>query len=416
MPTVEIIAVGSELLTPERMDTNSLWLTSQLNELGFEVTAKTIVGDQRQRLADAFRQAFASADVVVSTGGLGPTEDDVTRDAAAQALGLNQVHQESLWVELQARFARMGRVAPANNRRQALLLDGAESLPNPNGTAPGQWRGPQSALQKPLVLLPGPPRELKPMFLDYVVPRLRPLAGQNVLLRRTLKVFGLGESALDERLAPLYPHHPDVVVTTLFTALDLEVHLAASGPSQQACREQIGPLEEKMRQELGEYCYGEAQQSLAEVVGQLLLQRKATLVTAESLTGGLVAERITEVAGSSQYFLGGWVCYSEALKQQQLGISAGMLAEFGAVSAPVAEALAAQARTRSGADYALALSGYAGPSGGTADDPVGTVYVGLATPAGVEARRLQFSGDRELVRSRAAQTALDWLRRRLCQP
>ncbi|MBT9588204.1 competence/damage-inducible protein A [bacterium] len=411
MPKVEIIAVGSELLTPERMDTNSLWLTAQLNELGFEVSAKTIVGDQRERLSEAFRQAFEWADVVICTGGLGPTEDDVTRDSAAQALGISQVHHESLWVELQEKFARMGRVTPANNRRQALVLEGAESLPNPNGTAPGQWRDPQGPGQKPLVMLPGPPRELKPMFLNHVLERLRPLAGQNVLLRRILKVFGLGESALDERLAHLYPQHPEVVVTTLFTPLDLEVHLAASAPTPEGCLERIMPLEEKIRQELGQYCYGQGQQSLAEVVGQLLLERQATLVTAESLTGGLVAQRITEVAGSSQYFLGGWVCYSEAFKHQQLGVSWEMLREHGAVSEPVAYALAMNARQQSGADYALAFTGYAGPSGGTEQDPVGTVYLAVATPAGVETKRIQFPGDRELVRSRAAQAGLDWLRR-----
>lgn len=410
MPKVEIIAVGSELLTPERMDTNSLWLTAQLNALGFEVTAKTIVGDERQRLCTAFRQAFQSADLIVCTGGLGPTEDDVTRDAAAEALGVQQIYHEELWIELQEKFSRLGRVAPENNKRQAYLLEGSEALPNPNGTAPGQWR----AGARPLLMLPGPPRELKPMFLDHGLPRLKPLAGQVVLVRRNLKIFGLGESALDQLIAPVYLAHPQVVVTVLFTPLDLEVHLSATAASEAECLERIEPLMERLCQVLGPYHYGFGQQTLAEVVGDKLLRRGATLVTAESLTGGLVAERITEVAGSSRYFLGSWVCYSELLKQKQLGISAATLAQHSAVSAEVAEAMASAARELAGADYALALTGYAGPDGGTEQAPVGTVYLGLAGPDGpVESKRLKLPGDRELVRSRAAQSALDWLRRSL---
>jgi len=408
MPNVEIIAVGSELLTPERVDTNSLWLTAQLNELGFEVTAKSIIGDHRDRLTQAFRQAWASADVVISTGGLGPTEDDVTRDCAAEALGVALEPWDSLWEELKAKFARMGRPIPENNRRQSFVLQGGESLPNPNGTAPGQWFFRDGRI---FVLLPGPPRELKPMFSNHVVERLRPLAGANVLVRRTLKVYGLGESAMDEMLAPLYPQHPEVTVTTLFTPLDLEVHLLASGATAEVGMEKVAPLELAVREVLGLYVYGET--SLAEVVGQQLLAAGKTLVTAESLTGGLVAQRVTEVAGSSRYFLGSFVTYSEEMKHQMVGVPQGMLAQFSAVSAPVAEAMAAGARARSGADYALSLTGYAGPDGGTEEDPVGTAYLGLAGPNGVESKRVKFPGDRELVRSRCAQAALDWLRRAL---
>ncbi len=408
MPNVEIIAVGSELLTPERVDTNSLWLTAQLNELGFEVTAKSIIGDQRERLTQAFRQALASADVVISTGGLGPTEDDVTRDCAAEALGVPLEAWDSLWEDLKAKFARMGRPIPENNRRQSFVLQGGESLANPNGTAPGQWFFRDGRV---FVLLPGPPRELKPMFSNHVAERLRPLAGANVLVRRTLKVYGLGESAMDEMLAPLYPRHPEVTVTTLFTPLDLEVHLLASGATVELGLEKVAPLELAVRDVLGLYFYGET--SLAEVVGQQLLAAGKTLVTAESLTGGLVAQRVTEVAGSSRYFLGSFVTYSDEMKHQMVGVPEGMLAQFSAVSAPVVEAMAAGARARSGADYALSLTGYAGPDGGTEEDPVGTAYLGLAGPTGVESKRVRFPGDRELVRSRCAQAALDWLRRAL---
>lgn len=412
MASVEIIAVGSELLTPERVDTNSLWLTAQLNELGFEVTAKSIIGDHRERLTQAYRQALASADIVISTGGLGPTEDDVTRDCAAEALGVSLEHWESLWEDLQAKFARMGRPIPENNRRQAAVLVGAEALPNPNGTAPGQWLGRAGGA---LILLPGPPRELKPMFSQQVVPRLRPLAGENVLVRRTLKVYGLGESAMDEMIAPLYAQHPDVTVTTLFTPLDLEIHLLSSGATSEAGLARLAPLEAAIREVLGVAVYGEGSQTLAQVVGEMLQRAGRTLVTAESLTGGLVAERITESPGSSRYFLGSWVTYSEQFKHHLLGVPQEMLREFSAVSAPVAEAMAQGALKRSGADYALSLTGYAGPEGGTEENPVGTCYLGLASRHGVESKRVKFPGDRELIRSRCAQAALDWLRRSLSE-
>lgn len=411
MVEAEILAIGSELLTPERIDTNSLWLTAQLNEIGIEVVAKSIVGDHRPRLCQSLLQALSRSQVVICTGGLGPTEDDVTRDAAAEALGVQQIFRDDLWVELQDKFTRVGRTAPTNNRRQALVLEGAESLPNPNGTAPGQYCPSSGGV---LVLLPGPPRELKPMFLNHVLPRLRPLAGGQVLTRRTLKVYGLGESALDEKLAPLYPQFPEVVVTTLFTPLDLEVHLSAAGSTPQECQAKIQPLEEEMRRVLGVYCYGTEQQSLAEVVGSLLQEQACTLVTAESLTGGLVAQRITDVAGSSQYFLGSWVTYTDSFKHAQLGVPLDTLEHHGAVSAATAEAMALAARQRSGADLALSLTGFAGPSGGTAENPVGTVYLGLARAHGAESKRLSLPGDRELIRSRAAQAGLDWIRRSLC--
>ena len=218
---------------------------------------------------------------------------------------------------------------------------------------------------------------------------------------------------MDELLAPLYPQHPEVTVTTLFTPLDLEVHLLANAATSQLGMAKLLPLEQAVRDVLGVYVYGESQQSLAEVVGQQLLSAGQTLVTAESLTGGLVAQRMTEVAGSSRYFLGSFVTYSEDLKHRLLGVPEGMLAQYSAVSAPVAEAMASGARERSGANYGLSLTGYAGPDGGTEDDPVGTVYLGLAGPTGVESRRVKFPGDRELVRSRSAQAALDWLRRTL---
>lgn len=410
MPRAEIIAVGSELLGTQRVDTNSLWLTGRLDELGFEVTAKSIIGDEKERLVRAFQQAWQGADLVVSTGGLGPTEDDLTREAAAAALGLELQFQPPVWEELQAKFARMGRSIPENNRRQAMLLSGGEWLPNPQGTAPGQFYRSEGKL---LAMLPGPPRELKPMVENFLLARLAPFGGGQKVRRRLLKVIGLGESALDERIAHLYRERRDVSVTTLFTPLDLEVHLSARGSEEGALDAVLGELQHSMQQALGEHVYACREVSLAEVVGELLRARNQTLACAESLTGGLLARRITDVAGASAYFVGSFVTYTEAAKQNWLGVAPELLREHSAVSSACAEAMARGARERSGADYALSLTGYAGPTGGTEAEPAGTVYCGLAEPGNIKVTRWRFPGDREMVRSRAAQSALDLLRRAL---
>lgn len=410
LPRVEIVAVGSELLTPERVDTNSLWLTEQLNELGFEVRAKAIVGDDLERLTQAIEEALRGAELVITTGGLGPTEDDLTRDAASRALQRALQPREDLWQELQAKFARLGRPLPENNRRQTLVLEGAQVLPNPRGTAPGQCC--ELSEDSMVVLLPGPPRELKPMFVDHLRSRLAARGGGRVLVRSLLKVVGLGESAMDELLLPVYAQFPEIRVTTLFTELDLEVHLNAAAESEAQARAMLAPMEKAVEQALGRHVYARGPMTLAQVVGDLLRQRQASLVTAESLTGGMVAQRVTAVAGSSQYFLGSWVTYSDAMKRE-LGVPADVLEAHGAVSAPVAEAMASAARGRSGADFALSLTGVAGPDGGSQETPVGTVYLGLACESGTCSKRVTFPGDREGVRSRAAQAALDWLRRSL---
>lgn len=401
---VEILAVGSELLGWQRVDTNSLWLTEQLNSLGMEVIAKAVVGDNLPRLTAAFRQALQSADVVISTGGLGPTEDDLTRQGAAAALGVELVERPELWSELQAWFARLGRPISDNNRRQALVPQGAEPLANRMGTAPGLFARLEDG--RILVCLPGPPRELKPLYTEKVLPLLQPMAGAAVVRRRLLKVIGLGESAMDARIAPFYKDRGDVEVTVLFTPLDLEVHLLARGSDTAALDHKLAVLEEQICAELGSHVFARAPLSLAEVVGEALTQRGCTVACAESVTGGLVCERLSAVAGASRYLTAGFITYSERAKIEQLGVSPDLLAQHSAVSRPVAEAMAQGARERSGSDYALALTGYAGPEGAS----VGQIFLGLATPRGVESREVRFPGDRDLIRSRAAQAALDWLR------
>ena len=400
----EIIAVGSELLGSDRTDTNSLWLSAQLDLLGIEVGAKAVVGDRPERLAAVFRQSLEHASLVIATGGLGPTEDDVTREALAMALGVELNFQPELWDEIVARFQQWGRNTPENNRRQAYLLAGAESLPNPQGTARGQWVGWQD---RHLVLLPGPPRELKPMVENHVVPRLRLLPGTTQKARVVLRVFGLGESALDEQLAPVYRRFPQVEVTVLFSPLDLEVHLTSA--SGQDLEQMVG----EVRDSLGMACYATGSTSLARVLVEHLVERGLTLSLAESLTGGLTGSLLTEVAGASGCLKGGWITYTDEMKQLCLGVPRELLELHGAVSQEVACAMAEGARHRAGTDFSLALTGFAGPGGGTQEHPVGTCFVALASSGETQVRRLRLVGDREMVRLRAAQSALDLLRRRL---
>ncbi|MCU1295361.1 MAG: competence/damage-inducible protein cinA, partial [Bryobacterales bacterium] len=314
----EIIAIGSELLTPQRQDTNSLFITEQLNMLGVEVVSKQIVGDDRARLTDSIRVATSRSHVVILSGGLGPTEDDVTRDAAAAALGrklqLNLVQEATLIT----RFRQLNRPMAPNNLRQAYLIEGAEALPNPLGTAPGQFlHTPRGAL----VLLPGPPRELKPMFVNEVVPRLKPVLPPQVIKVRSFRVAGMGESDLDNLIAPVYSKYTNPATTILSGAGDLFVTLRAQADTEAEADELLRQVGNPIANLLGERAYSEnPDEPLEAVVGRLLRKQRATVSTAESCTGGLIAYRLTEQGGSSDYFIGGYVTYSDAQKQRILGI------------------------------------------------------------------------------------------------
>jgi len=408
----EIIAVGSELLTPARLDTNSLWLTQQLNELGIELVMKMVVGDERERLAAAVRAALERTPLLLVSGGLGPTEDDVTREAVAQALGRGLVFVPELLEAIERRFRSAHRVMAEINRRQAFLIEGAEALPNEVGTAPGQWirQG-----ERAVVLLPGPPGELKPMFSRHVLPRLAPLVPPLVIRTRVYRVTGLAESDLDQRISPVYKRYANPATTVLAAPGDIQVHLRARCSSQQEAEALLEELGGQIEALLGDRIYSRGE-PMEKVVGELLRARSATLAVAESCTGGLLAERITSIPGSSDYFLGGFLVYNDRTKIALAGVPGELLERHGAVSEPVACALAEGACRRTGATYALAVTGVAGPGGGSRTAPVGTVYIAVAGPEGVEARCFRFLGDRERVRGFAAQTALDALRRRLLVP
>jgi len=412
-PVAEIIAIGSELLTPQRVDTNSLFITEHLNNLGLEVVGKQIVGDDRARLEQGIREALARSEFVLLSGGLGPTEDDVTRDAAAAALGRRLEHSAEQEAVLIRRFEQIKRRMAENNRRQAYLIEGAEALPNPFGTAPGQFCRVERG---GLFLLPGPPRELKPMVTEQVVPRLRALLPPQVIRVRSFRITGMGESDLDTLIAPVYTKYQNPVTTVLSAPGDLSVHLRARCATAEEADALLREVGDPIAELLGDRVYTtDDGETIEMVVGRLLRDRKATVATAESCTGGLIASRLTEHAGSSDFFKAGFVTYTDDQKRELLGVSREMLEAHTAVSEPVAAAMAAGALERTGADYALSTTGYAGPGGGTEETPVGTVFIGLASPHGVKVTKLRYGLDRYRIRMLASQTGLDLLRRALLE-
>jgi nicotinamide-nucleotide amidase len=404
----EIIAVGSEMLTPYRADTNSLLLTDELNKLGIEVTRKVIVGDDRAGLREAFREALEHAEVVVAIGGLGPTEDDVTREAVAEVLGRKLQLNEELVKSLEARFRRYGRPMAENNKRQAMVPEGAIVLENKRGSAPGLWLEERGRV---VILLPGPPHELKAMIEHQVRPRLEKLTGATRLYARELRVAGLPESEVDALVAPIYTGYADAQTTILAAPGEIQIHLRAWSADATAANRMLDEMAERLRFALGEAVFTTKGEEMEAVVAIALIQNLATIAVAESCTGGLVAQRLTSIPGSSSYFLGGAVCYSNELKSAWAGVPAELIAAKGAVSAEVATALAEGIRRQTGATLGLGITGIAGPGGGTPEKPVGTVHIALSNGTATKERGMHFPGDRERVRNYAAQTALDFVRR-----
>jgi nicotinamide-nucleotide amidase len=410
MKAAEIIAVGSELLTPERTDTNSLWLTARLNEAGVQVMLKTIVGDDEARLEETIRDAVKRSDIVITTGGLGPTEDDVTRQVSGRAIGRELVYHDEIEAHLHERFRAWGREMPDINKRQAWVVEGAEILPNPNGSAVGMMVELDGKL---LVVLPGPPRENQPMYFDHVAPKVREMAGEVQVRRRVLRVSGMGESAVDEVIAPIYKAYPDVQTSVLFTKSEIEIHLAATSRTAEEADSVLEEVAGKVAGALGMAAFSTNGEALEEVVGKMLKESGKTLAVAESCTGGLIGMRLTEVPGSSAYFLEGAIAYSNEAKVRTLNVPEKTIIEHGAVSSETAEAMASGIKERANADYGISVTGIAGPDGGSDEKPVGTVFIGYADKDQTRSVTFIFPGDRELIRWRSSQAALDYLRRRM---
>lgn len=410
----EIIAVGSELLTPFRMDTNSLFLTGELNRLGIRVVHKAVVGDSNEEMVSSFEHALSRAQLVLSTGGLGPTDDDRTRETVAALLHRRLIQNDEVLHGIQERFRRFGRAMPEINARQALVPEGAQVLPNPRGTAPGLWI---ESGDKIIVLLPGPPGELRALFEAEVGPRLERISGPERLHTRELRITGLPESEVEQRVRPLYAVYPDVETTILAASGGIELHPRIWSSDSALAEKVLDEMAQRMSLALGENLYSMQGEPLEAVVGRVLTENHATVAAAESCTGGLLAERITNVPGSSNYFLGGVVCYSNQLKTSLVDVPAEVIEAKGAVSPEVALALAEGIRRRTGATIGVGITGIAGPAGGTPEKPVGTVHIGIADAKGPRERAFRFPpGDRDRIRLFASQAGLDMIRRHFLLP
>ena len=413
----EIIAAGSEMLTPFRQDTNSLFLTAELNTLGVPVAFKTIVGDSLAHLTGAARNALARADIVLFSGGLGPTEDDLTREAVAAALSLTLERDNDLVADLYKRFAARRIPMPPNNAKQADILAGAVMLPNSTGSAPGQWlQITYEGKARIVILLPGPPKELKALFAEQVKPRLAAVLPPSFLARRELRMALIPESTVDARTAPIYTQYTDIDTTILATSGEIQLHFQCTKPTLAAAQARVDTLAEAVEREMDEDVFSSHGESLEEVVLLNLGMRHLTLAAAESCTGGLLSERLTAIAGSSRYFLGGAVVYADALKTTFAGVPAELIAQEGPVSAAVARALAEGIRTRTDASVGVSITCIAGPGPGTGADtgkPIGLVYIGLAAADGTQVKELHLPGDRERIRWWATQHALELLRRHM---
>lgn len=410
----EIIAVGSEMLTPFRQDTNSLYITRKLNEIGVTVAFKSIVGDRRKDLVSAIRTALGRADILIMVGGLGPTEDDLTREAVAESLSLNLRREPSQVAALHARAATWRISMPENNLKQADVIQGAEVLQNPNGSAPGQWLDTTyDGYRKLIMLVPGPPHECHALFDAECIPRLRDQLPARHIAVRTLKAAMIPESQADKLLAPIYTEYKDVETTILAHAGDIQLTLICAKPTQAAADARVDDLAGKLEEALDDWLYSSDGESLEQIVLYYLGLRQSTLATAESCTGGLVAQRITSVPGSSRSFLGGAVVYSDPLKTSFANVPPELIAQHGAVSAEVAAAMAEGIRKRTGATLGLAVTGIAGPTGGTDAKPVGLVYFAVSDAQKTDGYNRTFRGDRDRVRQWASQQALDLIRRKL---
>jgi len=413
----EIIAVGSEMLTPHRQDTNSLYLTQGLNDLGVSVAFKTIVGDNRQHLTDAIRIALTRADILLLSGGLGPTEDDLTRECTAEALGVELYRDPETMTALYKRFAERRMAMPSNNEKQAEVIDGATLLPNKNGSAPGQYlETVVDSHRKIVVLLPGPPKELKPLFDDAVKPRLAASLPPRAIAKRLLRMALIPESTVDARTAPIYQLFPDVETTILAGSGEIQLHFFCTKPTLEEAQSRVDEVTELVEQEMGDDIFSSHGESLEEIVILMLGLHNLTLSVAESCTGGLLSERLTAIPNASRNFSGGAIVYASEQKTNLCNVPAELIQKHGAVSEEVARALAEGIRSATDTSLGLSITGIAGPAiteGPDSNKPVGLVYIGLADGEDTQVKQLQIPGDRDRVRLWASQHALELLRRRL---
>ena len=406
-PIIEILAVGSEMLTPYFQDTNSLFLTERLNDLGLTVDYKTITGDDWDYLITAIRDAVKRSDIVIAMGGLGPTKDDQTREAFASVLGTKLVYKEDLFKKIESRFNRRKLEMPLVNKKQAYIFEGATILNNRNGTAPGLWLE-QSGTT--IILLPGPPHEIKPMFDKLVMPRFSQTAMRHSA-RRIIRIAGMAESKIESQISDLYPKEKDLQMTILAKPGQIELRLSSySIKSESEAESRVESLCRNLTGRIGSSVFTTKGDELESVVGSILRDRGQTVSTAESCTGGLLGHRLTNVPGSSAYYVLGIVAYSNQAKISELGIDPDLIDKHGAVSSQVAEVLARNVREKSSSDFGLGVTGIAGPDGGTPEKPVGLVFTALSWNGGQHVLKNIFLGSRERVKFQSSQKILDMLR------
>ncbi len=412
----EIVAIGSELLTAFKQDTNSLFLTAKLNELGVNVDFKSVIGDRRADLVQAIRIALGRAGIVILMGGLGPTEDDLTREAAAEALGVELRRDPEIVAWLHARFASRRIKMAENNLKQADVITGAEVLMNARGSAPGQFLQTEFQGQKKiLMLLPGPPREIHPMFEEQCMERLRKALPEQHIATRLLKIALIPESEADRRAAPIYSKCSDIETTILANRGEIHFHLRAQSATLEEAQAKVDALASQLEDEFDDTVFATKGETMEQIIGFYLQMRGETLAVAESCTGGMVSQRITSVSGSSRHFLGGAVVYDNSLKSSLADVPPLMIAEHGAVSREVAAALAEGIRKRCRSSLGVGVTGVAGPTGGTEQKPVGLVFLAISDGKSTEVVERRFPGDRDLVRQWATTQALDMVRRKLMQ-
>ena len=372
-----------------------------------------MVGDSRNEMRSSFRHALDRADLIIASGGLGPTDDDLTRETVADLLGRKLSLNEEILRGIQERFRRFARTMPEINARQAMVPQGAVVLPNPRGTAPGLWIEPEGHI---VILLPGPPAELKGLFESEVRARLARHGSSERLYTRDLRITGLPESEVEQRVRPLYEMYPDTETTILASPTGIQLHPRVWSRDAAQAEKLLEEIVSRMALALGEHLYSTKGESLEEVVARELLENRATIAVAESCTGGMLAERLTNIPGSSTYFLGGVVCYSNDLKTSLVNVPPDLIESKGAVSSEVALALADGIRKFTGATLGIGVTGIAGPGGGTPEKPVGLVHIGISDERGPRERAFRFPGDRERIRTQATQTALDTVRRHFLFP
>jgi len=409
----EIVATGTELLLGETLNTSAHYLTGKLSALGIEVVYHTTVGDNPERLEQVLDQAIGRTDLLVTTGGLGPTADDLTKELVAKVLDLKMELDPSSLEQIKQFFGRRKAPMPVSNEKQAYFPKSSKILPNPIGTAPGAIIEKNG---KTVIILPGPPFEMRPMFDTYVWPELQRIIEPQVerMNERVLKVFGMGESAIEEVLGELMSL-PNITMALLAKRAEMHIRLVArsSETTSGEAGDSLDRAEEEIRRRLGNKVFGRDQETMIGIVGQTLKSRHLTIATAESCTGGLLGAALTQEPGSSEFYLGGVVSYSNSVKRGILGVSEDNLKKFGAVSEEVAKEMAEGIRSKVGSELAISTTGIAGPDGGTDQKPVGLVYIGLAAPEGVYAKKFQFYGERESVRQLTVQAALNEVRQHM---